>query len=209
MRKRPESFAIALEALRGELRAGAHASGARLTALEIAGRLHLSATPVREALSRLAGDGLLDDRRGQGYFAVQLSAREIQQLFRLQHAVLNIACADTRPQTRSALERLESAVIETRGSEAFQLGSERLFLFLSASASPALARHLRRLQDQLAPARRMEPYVLPDLEVELTNLLDAVRADSSAPLEAALNAFHARRIAASETLAQTQSIIRI
>lgn len=66
-RKRPESFAIALDWLRADLRAGTHPAGARLTAGAIAERLQLSPTPVREALSHLAGEGLLDDRRGQGY----------------------------------------------------------------------------------------------------------------------------------------------
>ena len=72
-RKRADSFKIALDTLREELRAGVHSAGSRLTANDIAERLSLSQTPVREALSRLAGEGLLLDRRGQGLFVQSLA----------------------------------------------------------------------------------------------------------------------------------------
>lgn len=44
--KRANSFKVALETLKAELRGGIHAAGARLTATEIAERLDLSPTPV-------------------------------------------------------------------------------------------------------------------------------------------------------------------
>lgn len=201
-RKRPESFAIALDWLRADLRAGTHPAGARLTAGAIAERLQLSPTPVREALSRLAGEGLLDDRRGQGYFTPQLGARDIEQLFRLQLELLGIACANAQARPPAALERLEHALSQARPSERPQLGSERLFRFLAATGSHTLTRHLRRLQDQLAPARRAEPQVLTQLDAELAQLFDAARTDRPGELKTALEAFHVRRINAAETLAQ-------
>ncbi len=86
--KRADSFRIALDTLRDELRRGVHAGGARLTANDIASRLALSATPAREALSRLAGEGLLQDRRGQGFFVPSLSEHDLALLFRLQLELL-------------------------------------------------------------------------------------------------------------------------
>ncbi|MFN3487458.1 MAG: GntR family transcriptional regulator, partial [Planctomycetota bacterium] len=59
---------MALTAVRDRLQSGALPPGARATAVDLADDLGLSTTPVREALSRLAGEGLLEDRRGQGYF---------------------------------------------------------------------------------------------------------------------------------------------
>lgn len=44
-RKRADSFKIALDTLREELRAGVHRAGSRLTANDIAERLSLSQTP--------------------------------------------------------------------------------------------------------------------------------------------------------------------
>lgn len=90
-RKRADSFKIALDTLREELRAGVHRAGSRLTANDIAERLSLSQTPVREALSRLAGEGLLLDRRGQGFFVQSLAEQDLIALFRLELELLLIA----------------------------------------------------------------------------------------------------------------------
>ncbi|MET3528169.1 GntR family transcriptional regulator [Phenylobacterium koreense] len=204
MRKRPESFAIALETLRAELRAGVYPAGSRLTSAAIAERLHLSPTPIREALSRLAGDGLLDDRRGQGYFAVQLGASALEHLFALQRDLLIIACSHGPTRVSGALERLATGLGQRPPPERFLLGSEHLFHLLTASAGHALSDHLRRLQDQLAPARRMEPLVLPELEAELAGLLHAAKAEDADELKIAIEAFHRRRIDSAAHLARLQ-----
>ena len=75
--KRAEASQLALSALRDVLRRGSFSPGARLAAAEIAENLHLSPTPVREALSRLAGEGLLEDHPGQGYFVPTLTGPDI------------------------------------------------------------------------------------------------------------------------------------
>ena len=69
-----EPFHVALSALRERLQNGTLAPGARATAVDLADQLGLSTTPVREALSRLTGEGLLEDRRGQGYFGARRRA---------------------------------------------------------------------------------------------------------------------------------------
>ena len=61
-----EPFHVALATLRERLRTGAYRPGVRITAVDLADELRLSNTPVREALARLAGEGLVEDRRGQG-----------------------------------------------------------------------------------------------------------------------------------------------
>ena len=58
-----DPYGMALEGLRAGLRAGRFGLGAPLVAAELAPTLSVSATPLREALSRLAGEGLLEDRR--------------------------------------------------------------------------------------------------------------------------------------------------
>ena len=61
-----DAFGNALQALRQRLRDGAYAPGAPLVIIELAHELNISATPMREALARLAGEGLIEDRRGVG-----------------------------------------------------------------------------------------------------------------------------------------------
>ena len=95
---RPEPFLVALAALRARLRAGLAAPGSRIAVTETADALRLSATPVREALARLAGEGLLEDRRGQGYFVRTLAAPDIADLYRMHLAHLLIGLDAHRPR---------------------------------------------------------------------------------------------------------------
>src|SRR5947209_1572479 len=94
--KGAEPFAVALGELRARLRRGAFRADERLAATDLAGEFGLSATPVREALSRLAGEGLLEDRRGLGFFVRRLSRADIAALYRLSLTHLLLAL-DARP----------------------------------------------------------------------------------------------------------------
>jgi len=91
--KAKDPFSAALEALREQLRSGRLVSGEPLTITDLAHDLGLSATPVREALSRLAGEHLIEDRRGRGYFAPRLDASDLVELYGLRCLYLNAALA--------------------------------------------------------------------------------------------------------------------
>ena len=202
-RKREDSFKIAFETLREELRTGRHAAGTRLTANEIAERLRLSQTPVREALSRLTGEGLLLDRRGQGFFVPSLTERDLVVLFQLQLELLRIACDGERDRfSPEDIARLTSA----GPGEPLDptLASERLLRVFAARTSAPLSRHLGRLQDQLASARAWEPRVLDDLPEELASVGEAIAKGESAAIERALEQFFRRRIQAAPALARLQ-----
>jgi len=86
--ERLEPFRQALGDLRRRLREGDLEPGSRITAKEVAEGLRLSPTPVREALSRLAGEGLLEERRGDGLFVPELSATDVAGLYRLSEQLL-------------------------------------------------------------------------------------------------------------------------
>lgn len=206
-RKRAESFKIALETLRGELRGGIHPTGARLTASEIAERLSLSQTPVREALSRLAGEGLLQDRRGQGFFVPRLSELDLAVLFRLQQELLLLTCESDVPGVpRPELDRV---VGDAAAAPDLPVATERLLRILAARGSPALAQHLARLHDQLAAIRAAEPEVLEGLSDEFETLAIALARGERQPIRDCLARFFARRIAAAAPLAASQDRPRI
>ena len=203
VRKRTDSFRIAVDTLRAELRAGVHFAGARLTANDIAARLALSATPVREALSRLAGEGLLQERRGQGFFVPRLQEHDLVALFRLQLELLLIACEREPPPVSAADAGPQVTVAsDTAPSPGSVLPDERLMRALAAGASPPLARHLVRLQDQLAPIRAAEGRVLGAPAGELERLAEAVSGRDPDRMRSALSDFFARRIAAAPKLAR-------
>jgi hypothetical protein len=191
-----EPFFVALNRLRDRLREGAPSPGARITAMDVADELRLSTTPVREALSRLAGEGLVEDRRGQGYFVRSLSAADIADLYRMSLALLLIALEPRRlsqaPRTEAVDEPAVGAVARTE--EAFRD-------WVARSGSRVLVREFRTLQVQLGPVRRVEGRILPDLEAEADRLLSSERQALRGEWLADLRQFHGRRIREAPRLA--------
>jgi DNA-binding transcriptional ArsR family regulator len=196
--KRQDSFVIALDTLRCGLREGAYGYGTRLTATEIAHDLSLSPTPVREALSRLVGEGLVEDRRGQGFFVPRLTACDLADLYRLSLVYLGLAF-----EARLAEDRVVPGLAAQPPSEgvAAVILSERLFRDWVSTTTRVVAGAHRRVQDQLAFARRFEPLLMPDLGAEVMRLIDLADRRQGPQLLASLEAFHARRIDASPRLA--------
>ena len=209
-RKRADSFNIALQTLRDELRSGTHPTGARLTASGIAERLSLSQTPVREAMSRLAGEGLLQDRRGQGFFVPRLSELDLAVLFRLQQALLLMTCEqDGAPVPAPELDGLIVAEAGPPALRDLPVATEQIFRALAARTSPPLARHLARLHDQLAAVRQAEPQVLDGLTEEFETLAAAVARGERQPIRDGLDRFFARRVGAAAALAASQDRPRL
>lgn len=142
-----DPFGMALKALRTALEEG-RAPGKRLAIADLAVELRLSTSPVREALSRLCGEGLIEDRRGLGYFTRALPAEDIVGLLELERAHVELAIGivgETRPTgirdqafeawTCELAERCDSEPIkESLDRVAARLNTIRPF-FLSVCAS--------------------------------------------------------------------------
>jgi len=89
MRQR-DPFGTALASLRTAIEDGL-APGQHLSVADIAASLNLSTSPVREALSRLCGEGLIEDRRGLGYFTRATPLEDILGLLDLEAAHIRLA----------------------------------------------------------------------------------------------------------------------
>lgn len=185
MEKDRDPFGQAICAVRKRVRAGRYVLGERLAITELANDLDLSATPVREALSRLSGEGLIEDRRGQGYFAWRLDVVDLTDLYELQGAYLDIA--------------LSRAGARGPGLEPSAAASaEDLFAHIvHQSHSAALTRANRLLADRLAAPRLVEVRVLSDVEGELSALLGIVAIDD---LRQELAAYHERRLSSGRAI---------
>ncbi|MBE7219101.1 MAG: GntR family transcriptional regulator [Caulobacteraceae bacterium] len=75
-------------ALREEFVCGRLFPDQSLSILELSAHYRLSPTPVREALGRLVGEGLVVVASGGGYACAPLDAAQLGQLRRLEHLVL-------------------------------------------------------------------------------------------------------------------------
>ena len=187
---RIEPFQVVLTDLRERLRSGVLGPGERIAASEVAEGLHLSATPVREALSRLAGEGLLEDRRGQGFFVRTLTGGDIADLYRLSLGPQTIAHHPHRRavQRPAALGGLRVIVITDPIREVERLFSDWVF----ASGSRALSAAHRTLQIQLGPVRRIEFWLIDDLVDEAEGLRELAGPQGLSGRQAALRRFHAK-----------------
>lgn len=67
------------------------ASGTRLVEVEVAARLGVSRTPVREALRRLESDGVVVRRHGGGLEAAAMPPSEVRDLFLVRGALDRLA----------------------------------------------------------------------------------------------------------------------
>lgn len=194
--ERLEPFRQALVELRRRLREGELEPGARVTAKEVAERLKLSPTPVREALSRLAGEGLLEERRGDGFFVPELSAADVAVLYRLSEQLLLISQGAARGQPR------EIRLPDMSSQEDPVRAVERLFFtWIAESSSRVTVDAYRTIAIRLAPVRRREVELIDDLAQEAEDLLRHAGPSPRRTRTTAIHAFHKRRIALSERLA--------
>lgn len=72
------------EELMRAVRAGELQPGTMHSVVEISGRLGVSRTPVREALLRMAGNGMVRFERSRGVRILEVSTRDIEEIYSLR-----------------------------------------------------------------------------------------------------------------------------
>jgi DNA-binding IscR family transcriptional regulator len=193
-----DQFAVVLASLRARFREGEWVEGEPLTVSDLASGYGVSATPVREALARLAGDGLVEDRRGRGYYARRIDGVELADLYRVQEALVHVALGAGRCGAGSASEH-QAAYSDYLG-DAVKAWEGLFEAVLRSANSSFLMNAQRRLADRLAPARRVEPQVLEETAPDFEPLLAAQSRAGWLDLECELAPFFRRRRAAVESL---------
>lgn len=119
--------------LRREILAGRIEPGERLGVAEVAGRLRLSQTPVREAFKLLAADGLVALNAYRGAHVAELSADEYEEIFTMRVPLEELAARKATPlvsdgdiaEMKRALDGMRSAA-ESSDIDAF-LVNDRAF----------------------------------------------------------------------------------
>ena len=79
--------AVIAEQLRERILDGSFAPGEQISEVQLAARLKMSRGPVREAVQRLAQEGLLVSHRNRGVFVVDLDVSDIEDVYRGRRAV--------------------------------------------------------------------------------------------------------------------------
>jgi DNA-binding GntR family transcriptional regulator len=158
----------------------------RVSESELAERLHVSRTPIREALERLHGDGLVD-ARGRGVRLKTLDPSQLRAVYRVRAALEGLT-AELVAERQAAgeiapaeLERLARAADEaTRaGDLAAGAAHNRAFHLRIAELAdnPPALDALRRIWDQIVVSTRrslVAPARATAVDAEHRRLLDAI-----------------------------------
>src|SRR6478735_9898285 len=106
----PTLRAHVVQMLSDGILSGKYKPGDRLNESQIARELNISRIPVREALSQLQEQGLVQNRERRGMFVTHISAEEVLQISSLrlilETEALRLAKARMNPVTQAELEGL-------------------------------------------------------------------------------------------------------
>ncbi|MCP4785275.1 MAG: GntR family transcriptional regulator [Fuerstiella sp.] len=167
--------------IRQKLSVGDLPPGKRLVNRTLAGEIGVSVIPVREAIHRLASEGLVDHVPGSGAFVRKTDPHDLNNLYVLRDALESCAAGEAaRYITEHQLDELESILAEARNI-AEQIGerpkqhatkrqinawldAEQRFheLLFEAARNPLLAKvaHEHRAIGQIFDAQRDDPQLL-------------------------------------------------
>jgi DNA-binding GntR family transcriptional regulator len=162
----------AYEAIRDAVVRGDLAPGAAVSSAELADELGLSLAPVRDALARLAGEGLIETKPQSYTRVTQVAPREVRDAAAVVRAMHELAAGSTvgllgsedLDEMRAANQRFEAAARAGDVDAAMAADDELHGVLVRASGNRALAatierytpliRRLERLQFGQSHARR-------------------------------------------------------
>lgn len=179
-----------------ELREGRLNPGDRLRETELAERLGMSRTPVREAIRQLEADGIVTHVPRQGASIRSLDYAEVMELYEMR-AVLEGTAARLATRAASDIEIEElfemNRQMKILGSapEAFILNRQFHAALLDASKNRFLTRSIHALQRALmilGPTTLTEPDRAEKAVEEHFGVLDAIKARDGSLAEAAMRA---------------------
>ena len=177
----------ALEALRELILSAQLAPGSRLGEVELAERLGVSRTPVREALTRLAAEGLVEIVANRGARVATWSTEQLREIFelrlRLEPYAVRVAVPNLSDDQLTELDELATAMTRVgKPGPAQDLGAivelNRRFhgMFIDAAGSPPLAGTLRGVTHAAVVHQNFHDYTADALKRSLQHHVEMVAA---------------------------------
>ena len=178
--------------VRQSLQAGHYLPGQRIDPATLASEFHTSPTPVRFALYRLVGEGLLEDHARGGLHVPLPTEIGLRNLYDWLQRMLLMACdIGFAPWATRAAGNGDGASAGTAdvAERTWQLFDE----IALATAHAPLHQAARRANDQLAPIRRAKQGLFEHRPDELAGLSRLWAARDIGALKDALRDYHERR----------------
>ncbi|CAN5612884.1 GntR family transcriptional regulator [soil metagenome] len=138
--------------LRSEIISGALAAGSRLVQADLAERLNVSITPVREALRELENQGLVDFDPFRGASVHAVSLAELEEVYALRRVLVPLAIRErVKTITDEELDQAEAVLrrmtLKSPDSQWVEDNRELHRILDGTSRQPNLRAFLRRLAD--------------------------------------------------------------
>ena len=159
--------------------------GTRLSVPEMARRLGISRSPAREAITRIAQEGLARVEPGRGALVADIQRDDLLEIYALREVLEGLACRLAAPLVRAddivALRALmdEHQVAIERGDTArhYELDQSFHATIRGLAANQRLAESLERLQGQIRVAMfttRRSPGGMPQALAEHRLIVEAL-----------------------------------
>lgn len=164
---------------------GHYPPGVRLDEQQIAEELGVSRTPLREAISKLVKDGLVEHRPYKGNYVRQFTAREVFDLYEVRKGLESMAVRFAIPnltqgsiaELRTILGEIESALIAS-DLEAYGFADKRFHdAIAQLSGNQTLITLLTHLSGQVQLIRTManqDPSIVEITAMERPEIVDAM-----------------------------------
>lgn len=201
------------EAIEEEIATGKLLPGSRLDEVELATRFGVSRTPIREALSLLLGEGLVENRPRRGAVVAHITPQRLIEMFEVM-AELEGMCARlaTRRMTDEEYAAIKSAHEACRGAatghdpDAYFYANERFhYAIYMASHNTFLFDQAATLQRKLRPYRRLQLRVRNRLQRSFAEHQAIVDALGAGDAEQAVQSVRAHVIVQGERFADLVS----
>jgi len=178
------TFERIYSALKDELGSGRLGAGEQLEPALLAAALNASITPVRDALHRLVGEGLVEAPRGDGFRTPLVTEVGLRNLYRWHCALVELG-ARARPQPGAVPAQLPADTIER---------TEALFASIaSRSLNPEHVAAVGAAGERLRRARQAELVLLREGPDELEQIAVAAAATGRVQLRRLIRRYHRSR----------------
>lgn len=172
------------------LRSGSYPPGQRIDPGKLAAEFNTSPTPVRFALYRLVGEGLIADHTRSGLHVPLLTEVAMRDLYDWMEHLLLMSCDIGVAPTFRKNGKLE---LTSADDDLVQLTWQLFDAIARATAHLSLHHAVKQANDRLAPIRRAKQGLIEHPYDELSQLNRHWQARDMPALKSALRDYHERR----------------
>ncbi|NII09496.1 GntR family transcriptional regulator [Oleiagrimonas sp. C23AA] len=181
--------ALVYRQVKCHLRSGHYAPGQRIDPAMLATQFRTSPTPVRFALYRLVGEGLVADHARGGLQVPLLNEVALRDLYDWMERLLLMAC----DRNLASAEHRHGTSDATLNGDMAKRTWQLFDAMARATMHDSLQRAICHANDRLAPVRRAKQSLVKQTQDELSQLMTCWQKSDIPALKSALRDYHEHR----------------